>query len=329
MTHSGSAGPSGAAAHAAPRLTRYEHGITAVDAEYVRVGLAAVHIVQHEGRAALVDTGTNHCVPQVLAALAQLGVAPQAVEYILLTHVHLDHAGGAGQLMRVLPNAKAVLHPRGAPHMIDPAKLVAGSIAVYGETAFRELYGEIVPIPADRVLTAEDGQRSSLGSREFQFLHTPGHALHHLAIVDATSRGIFTGDTFGLSYRELDTAQGPFFVPTTTPTQFDPEQLVSSIERLQSLAPEALYLTHYGKVRFAPRLAAQLKSQIGQFVEIAKRHARSSDAYERIKVDMRSLWLQLAREHGCTLPEARIDEVLAGDLDLNAQGLVSWLKRTA
>ena len=327
MTHSELAGPSGAAAHARPRLTRYEHGITAVDAEYVRPGLAAVHIVEHQGKAAFVDTGTNHSVPNLLAALQELGLTAQAVEYVFLTHVHLDHAGGASQLMRALPNARTVVHPRGAPHMIDPAKLIAGSIAVYGEAAFKELYGEIVAIPADRVVAMEDGQRLSLGSREFQFLHTPGHALHHLAIVDATSRGIFTGDTFGLSYRELDTQRGPFFVPTTTPTQFDPEQLISSIDRLQALAPDAVYLTHYGKVRVAPRLATELKYQIGQFVEIAQRHAASGDAYERIMADMRSLWLRLLREHGCTLSEARIDELLGSDLGLNAQGLVAWLKR--
>lgn len=318
----------GSAQSATPRLIRYENGITAVDAQYVRVGLAAVHIIEHNGKAAFVDTGANHSVPYLLAALQELDLAPAAVEYVFLTHVHLDHAGGAGQLMRALPNARAVLHPRGAPHMIDPAKLIAGSMAVYGEAEFQRLYGELVPIAADRVLVTEDGQRLSLAGRVFEFLHTPGHALHHQAIVDVVSRGIFAGDTFGLSYREFDTARGPFIVPTTTPSQFDPDQLIASIDRLQSCAPEAIYLTHYGRVRDVPRLAAQLKAQIGQFVEIAHRHAGESDAYERVQADMRSLWLRLLREHGCTLPEAQIDELLGGDLGLNTQGLLSWLKRT-
>lgn len=213
--------------------------------------------------------------------------------------------------------------------MIDPAKLIAGSMAVYGEAEFKRLYGELVPIPADRVLVTEDGQKLSLAGRVFEFLHTPGHALHHQAIVDVASCGIFSGDTFGLSYREFDTARGPFIVPTTTPSQFDPEQLIASIDRLQSRTPQAIYLTHYGQVRDVPRLAVQLKSQIEQFVQIARRHAGKSDAYEQIQADMRSLWLGLLREHGCTLPEARIDELLGGDLGLNSQGLVSWLKRAA
>lgn len=319
----------GSAQRVTPRLTRYEHGITAVDAQYVRVGLAAVHIIEHKGKAAVVDTGANHSVPYVLAALQELGLAPAAVEYVFLTHVHLDHAGGAGQLMRALPNARVVVHPRGAPHMIDPRKLIAGSMAVYGEAEFRRLYGELVPIAADRVVATEDGQQLSLADRVFEFLYTPGHALHHQAIVDVASRGIFSGDTLGLSYREFDTARGPFIVPTTTPSQFDPEQLIASIDRLQSRAPDAIYLTHYGQVRDVPRLAAQLKSQIGQFVEIARRHAGEDDAYERIQADMRSLWLRLLREHGCTLPETQIDELLGGDLGLNTQGLVHWLKRTA
>ncbi len=329
MTDDGTGKHHGSEQRVIPRLIRYENGITAVDAQYVRVGLAAVHIVEHNGKAALVDTGSNHSVPYLLAALQELGLAREAVEYVFLTHVHLDHAGGAGQLMQALPNARAVLHPRGAPHMIDPAKLIAGSMAVYGEAEFHRLYGELVPIAADRVVVTEHGQRLGLAGRVFEFLHTPGHALHHQAIVDTASGGIFAGDTFGLSYRELDTARGPFIVPTTTPSQFDPDQLIASIDLLQSRTPQAIYLTHYGQVRDVPRLAAQLKSQIGQFVEIARRHAGKNDAYEQILADMRSLWLRLLHEHGCTLSQSQIDELLGGDLGLNSQGLVSWLKRAA
>ena len=213
--------------------------------------------------------------------------------------------------------------------MIDPAKLIAGSTVVYGEAEFQRLYGEIVPIAADRVLVTEDGQRLSMAGRVFEFLHTPGHALHHHVIVDAASRGVFSGDTFGLSYREFDTAQGPFIVPTTTPSQFDPEQLVASIERIERQSPDAVYLMHYGRVRGIPRLAAQLKAQIGQFVEFSRRHAESSHAYEAIYADMRNLWLRLVREHGCSMSDSQIDELLGGDLGLNTQGLVSWLKRTS
>ena len=135
-----------------PQLTRYADGITAVDVEYIRPGIAAAHIIEHGGRAAFVDTGTTHSVPYLLAALEELGIERAAVDFVFLTHVHLDHAGGAGALMQALPNARAVLHPRGAPHLIDPAKLIAASIDVYGEAVYRRLYGEIVPLPKERVL---------------------------------------------------------------------------------------------------------------------------------------------------------------------------------
>ncbi|HEV7713950.1 MAG TPA: MBL fold metallo-hydrolase, partial [Steroidobacteraceae bacterium] len=134
------------------KLTRHPHGITAVDTEYVRPGLAASHIIEARGRAAFVDVGTTHSVPYLLAALDVLGVARSAVDYVFLTHVHLDHAGGAGRLMQELPNAQAVLHPRGSPHLVEPEKLIAASKTVYGEELYRRLYGDIVPIPAERVI---------------------------------------------------------------------------------------------------------------------------------------------------------------------------------
>src|ERR1700761_3115334 len=144
---------------ATPRLTRHPDGITAVDTEYIRPGLAAAHIVQHGGGAAFVDVGTNYSVPHLLSALNELAIRPQDVDYVFLTHVHLDHAGGAGLLLQSLPAAKAVVHPRGAPHLIDPAKLIAPSKLVYGEQRYRELYGDLIPIDARRVITVEDNAR--------------------------------------------------------------------------------------------------------------------------------------------------------------------------
>lgn len=310
-----------------PRLQRHPDDITAIDTEYMRPGLAAAHVISHAGRAAFVDTGTTHAVPRLLAALDELGIAREAVDYVILTHVHLDHAGGAGRLMQALPQARAVLHPRGAPHMIDPTKLIAGSMAVYGEAIYRELYGEIVPIPADRIVTTHDSQRLSLAGRELQFVHTPGHALHHHAVIDLAHRSIFTGDTFGLSYRELDTESGAFIVPTTTPTQFDPEQLVASVDRLLGYEPQALYLTHYSRVTDVPRLAELLKLQIRQFVTIARSHRDDTNRHGAISADMRALWIGLLRRHGCTLSDAQLDEVLGADLALNTQGLIAWLDR--
>lgn len=311
----------------APTITTHPDGIFAVDTGYVRPGMAAAHIIRQDGRAAFVDVGTAHAVPDLLAALDQVGAPRETVDYVFVTHVHLDHAGGLGQLMRALPNAQAVLHPRGAPHLIAPEKLIASSRAVYGDERFRELYGEIVPVAAERVRVTADGERLSLAGRPFVCVHTPGHALHHHCLVDLDHGGIFAGDTFGVSYRELDTDQGPFIVATTTPTQFDPEQLLDSVDRLLAYAPRAMFLMHYSRVTGAERLGAELKSDIRRLVEIARAHAGAADAESRIAADIRAAWLTRARRHGCTLSDSAIVELLDLDVTLDAQGLVAWTER--
>jgi len=311
-----------------PTIYRHPHGIAAIDAEYLYPGHAAAHLIVDQGRAAFVDVGTNDSVRYLLAALEELGIGREAVDYVLLTHVHLDHAGGAGTLMRALPNARAVLHPRGAPHMIDPSRLIAGSKAVYGEERFTRLYGELVAIPRERVHVVADGERLALGGRTLELIHVPGHALHHYAVVDAAHASIFSGDTFGISYRALDTPRGAFITPSTVPTQFNPGQHLESIDRMLSYRPESVYLMHFSRVTGVPRLGELLKDQIRELSEIARRHARASDRSARIRADMLALWIALARREGSTLTDAQLQSALAGDLELNTQGLIAWLDRT-
>lgn len=310
-----------------PRITRHPDGIFAVDAEYVRPGYAAAHIIQQNGRTAFVDTGTNHSVPHLLAALDELGIERFSVDYVFLTHVHMDHAGGAGLLIQQLPNARVFIHPRGVPHMIDPSKLVAASQAVYGVDEFRKLYGDVLPIPQDRIVSVPDNYRCELGGRQLELIHTPGHALHHYVIVDREHAAIFSGDTFGLSYRALDTSQGAFVMVTSSPSQFDPDQMTSSIDRIMSYAPESVYLMHYSRVTGIPRLAAMLKLQIGEFVRIARESAELPDPHPAIRERLMQLWLSLLREQGSTLSTHEVSGWLEGDLELNAQGLAIWLQR--
>ncbi|HEV7606760.1 MAG TPA: MBL fold metallo-hydrolase [Steroidobacteraceae bacterium] len=310
-----------------PRLTTFADGVTAVDTEYVRPQMDAAHIVAAGGRAAVIDTGPNTAVPLILAALEQLQVAPDQVDFLFLTHVHLDHAGGAGALMRALPRATCVVHPRGAPHMIDPSKLIAGTRAVYGDELYSKLYGEILPVERERIAITQDGRRFELPGRVFECVHTPGHALHHQAIVDHATSCIFTGDTFGLSYREFDTAHGAWIMPTTTPTQFDPGQLKASIIRLMQFRPRKLYLTHYSEVSDCARLANDMVDAVDEFVKIARVAGPHDPA--RMRFDLRRLAHESLREHGCTMGDADIDNVLAKDFDLNAAGLAAWLKREA
>lgn len=310
-----------------PTLYRHPHGITAIDAEYLYPGHAAAHLIVDSGRAAFVDVGTNSSVPYLLGALDELGIARDAVDYLLLTHVHLDHAGGAGALLRELPAARALLHPRGAPHMIDPARLIAGSQAVYGAARFRRLYGELVPIPSGRVQVVEDGERVQLGGRTLELIHTEGHARHHYAVIDAAHASLFSGDTFGISYRALDTGNGAFITPSTVPTQFDPEAHITSVDRMLQYEPESVYLMHFSRVTGVPRLGAALKEQISELAAIARVHAAHSERAARIRADMLALWLRRLREHGCQLSDAEIEHALGGDLTLNTQGLIAWLTR--
>ena len=310
-----------------PTLYRHPHGITAIDTEYLYPGHAAAHLIVDAGSAAFVDVGPNSSVPYLLGALDELGIARDAVDYVLLTHVHLDHAGGAGALLRELPRARALLHPRGAPHMIDPTRLIAGSQAVYGAARFHRLYGELLPIPAERVQVVADGERVRLGGRTLELIHVEGHARHHYAVVDAAHASIFSGDTFGISYRALDTGKGAFITPSTVPTQFDPDAHLASIDRMLQFGPESVYLMHFSRVTDVPRLGAQLKEQIAELAAIARSHAGHPERAGRIRADMLALWLARARAHGCQLTDAQIEHALRGDLTLNTQGLIAWLTR--
>lgn len=313
--------------HKALRTTTLGHGITAIDTDYMRPLCDASHLIRHDGRAAFVDTGINDSVPQLLAALAAQDLDVGDVDYVFLTHVHLDHAGGAGELMQALPNARAVVHPRGARHMIDPSKLVAGSRAVYGEQAFHDLFGEIRPIDAARVALAADGERFRLASREFQVLYTEGHARHHYCLHDPLAAGVFTGDSFGISYRELDTAAGEFVFPTTTPVHFDPDQAHRAINLIMAREPEQLFLTHYSRVTDLPRLADDMHRGIEDFVAIARRHANDPERSDAMRAGMFRYLRQRLQRHGVDADDGRLHALLDMDIALNTMGLEHWLDR--
>ncbi|WP_028919395.1 MBL fold metallo-hydrolase [Pseudoxanthomonas suwonensis] len=305
-----------------------EHGIHTIDTDYVRPGFDAAYLVTENGRGAFIDCGTNNSVPQLLRALDAAGLAPADVDWLVLTHAHLDHAGGAGLLMRQLPNARLVAHPRAAPHMIDPAKLVAGATAVYGEAEFARHYGELVPVPAERVVVANDGHVVDLAGRPLLCIDTPGHARHHLCVWDARSRSWFTGDTFGLSYRELDSGRGAFIIPTSSPVQFEPEAMQASIKRMMARAPLAMYLTHYGRVGDVARLAAEMHEQVDAMVSLAQACDGGPDRHRALVAALSEYYLERAQAHGCALDDAAVLRVLEMDIELNAQGLEIWLDRS-
>jgi glyoxylase-like metal-dependent hydrolase (beta-lactamase superfamily II) len=308
---------------------RLDHGISVVDTGFVRPRFDASFLIVERGRAAFVDTGPNAAVPRLLAALREHGLDEHAVDYVIPTHVHLDHAGGAGLLMQQLPRAKLVVHARGARHLIDPSVLMEGVRAVYGpEVAMRD-YGELVPVPPERVISTVDGMVLELGGRPLRFIDTPGHARHHHCIWDEASRGWFTGDTFGIAYPELHTPQGPYILPATAPVQFDPVELHASVERLLSARPRLMCLTHYGAVGEPEVLATQYLAQVDAMVAAARELAAAPRRHEQLKRAFADIYMTELRRRGSPKPEAELRELLATDIELNAQGLGAWLDRLA
>jgi len=303
------------------------HGIHTIDTGFVRPQFDAAYLLVENGRGAFIDCGTHFAVPRMLAALDDAGITAADVDWLILTHVHLDHAGGAGELVDQLPNARLVVHPRGARHMIDPSALWAGASAVYGESIMQETYGRLRPVPPERVIEAPDGHSVDLAGRQLRCIETPGHARHHLTVHDPRANVCFTGDVFGLSYRDFDTAKGPFILPTTSPVQFDPEALHASIERLVALKPAAMYLTHYGRVEHVGKLATDLHVQIDAMVGLARSAHGKPDRHAVLVESLTDFYAARAQDHGWSGGRDMLRDLLGMDIELNAQGLEVWLDR--
>lgn len=308
-------------------MQQLSDGIVLVDTHYLRPEVAAAYIIVQDGHAAVVETNTSRAVPRLLAALDALDLPVSAVDFVVVTHVHLDHAGGAGELMRHLPEAQLVVHSRGARHLIDPSRLIASATQVYGEATLSRLYGEIVPVPKNRVLVPVDGQVLGLAGRPLVCLDTPGHARHHLALLDEATRSVFTGDIVGLAYPALATPAGPFIFPTTSPPQLDPDAMRSSIARILAHDPSQLLLTHFGAVADPRRAADEILRLLDAWEALARTLAAPPDRRTALEAGLRaSLWGRY-RELGGTLDEASVDAWLELDVRINAQGWDVWLSQ--
>lgn len=187
---------------------------------------------------ALVETGPKSTVANVLSGVGDAGV--ESIDWIVVTHIHLDHAGAAGTLSRRWPDAKVAVHELGAPHLIDPSKLWASAGRIYGD-AMEQLWGGIDPVPADRVEVLADGDVIDLGGRTLRAVETPGHARHHHAFLDDWTGALFAGDALGVRLPDVGLNR-----PATPPPEFDLEQAIASIKRIRDLDTESLWLTHFG-----------------------------------------------------------------------------------
>lgn len=309
-------------------------GVYAIDTGFQRPGFDAAYLMVDGAQAAFIDTGTNHSVPRLLGALDAVGLKPEQVAWVIPTHVHLDHAGGVGLLMSQLPQARLLVHPRGARHLIDPTALYQGALAVYGQEEMDRSYGQLLGVPAERVQESRDQLELQLGGRTLRLIDTPGHAKHHHCIWDERTQAWFTGDTFGLSYREFDTDRGAWLFPTSTPVQFEPQRLRESIEQMLAARPQAMYLTHFSRVTQVDALGAHVLDLLERTVALAQalqaQHAHDpAQRHQALKGALTQLYLEDLAQHGCSLDESQTLSLLALDIELNAQGIAVWLDRPA
>jgi len=205
-------------------------------------GITAGYLIRSD-RPCLVETGTALSAPTVVQSLKDLGIGPGDLATIVVTHIHLDHAGGVGDLAATFPNAQVVVHERGARHLVDPTKLVASAHRVFGPV-MDELFGDLLPTPADRVVALGDiGSIDLGGGRRLDAFHAPGHASHHIGLLDPQTGDLYTGDAAGVYIPEVDELR-----PATPPPDFDLDLALASMGRMREIMPTRLLFSHYGPV---------------------------------------------------------------------------------
>jgi len=309
------------------QLINQGQGIYTIDTGFQRRGLVASHLIQQGEHYAFIDVGTSSCLRSIQESMRKLAIRPEQIKYIMVTHVHLDHAGAAGVLMQLCPQAQLVVHPRGARHMIDPTKLIAGAAAVYGDETLEKTIGEIRPVAAERIIEATDELILELHGRPLLFLDTPGHAKHHYCVYDEASNSFFTGDTFGLSYEALSVQGDRFIFPTTTPVQFEPDALHHSIERMLSYQPDRMFLTHFGGIGSVPEKADDLHRHIDAFVKLADENyvADQTECVTAITAALFDYLQEELTQAGFNMSKEQVHEVMGMDIKLNAQGLYCYV----
>lgn len=274
----------------------------------------------------IVEMGASVSVPHVLNALKQLNIAPEEITYVIVTHIHLDHAGGAGLLLEKLPNAKLVVHPRGARHMIDPSKLIAGAKQVYGDE-FDQLFGPMVPVPQEKIIIANDEFKLSIGdNRTLYFYDSPGHAYHHFAVYDPASKGIFSGDSIGMSAPWLQEKFGfDFYAPTSSPVQFDPEAMIATLRRFMELDIEQVFMTHYGRHGDAKHVIAENIERAEAFTHIAEEAYQENPTWEYTAEKLRQYFHKELRKLGVPENDPVLDS-FTFDIEMDAKGMFHYMQ---
>ncbi|RXT02329.1 MBL fold metallo-hydrolase [Ammoniphilus sp. CFH 90114] len=302
------------------------HRIHLIDGHDLGVPGRTGTYVLHEEQLTIVETSASPSVPYILDGFKELGIDPADLKYIIVTHIHLDHAGGAGLLLQSCPQAKVVVHPKGARHLAQPSRLIEGAKAVYGDQ-FDTLFHPIIPVPEDRLITKADGETLEIGPNcKLRFLDTPGHANHHFSIYDPVSNGIFTGDTLGVYYHQLEAAGMSFCLPSTSPNQFDPESMLNSMERIRNLDVDRIFFGHFSVAERTSDIYNQVEKWVPIFVNVAEetlnQGGNESEVYRRLYQVVQDYLLerQIPTDHP-------VYDILKLDLEVGAMGLVHYLKK--
>ena len=282
--------------------------------------------VINEDKLTLIETGPSPSVPYIKEGLKKLGHSLDQVKYVIVTHIHLDHAGGAGLLLQDCPNAKLVVHPKGARHLSDPSRLVAGAKLVYGDR-FESLFEPVLPVPEEKLLIKGEGDELEIGPDcKLVFWNSPGHANHHLAILDPVSKGIFTGDTAGIHYEQLAKENIEFHLPSTSPNQFDPDLMRESILRMKEEGFIRAFYGHYGMTENPEAAFDQTLEWLDVFMEEAEAAVKAQETYIELSARLKKQVTKRLRSLGIN-DDHEVYMLIELDLMVGSMGLMDYLSK--
>ena len=293
--------------------------------------IIATAVMQGPGGVALIDPGPSTSLENLRAALSRKGISIADVRQLLLTHIHLDHAGATGSLVKENPAIEVLVHERGAPHMVDPSKLMASATRLYGQHDMDRLWGPFLPVPGDRIRPLAGGERIQIAGRELEVAYTPGHASHHVSYFDPSSRIAFVGDTAGIRRNshlpeKVQTRKGTYVMPPTPPPDIDLEAWRESEDRILAWEPDTLFLTHFGPHNGARLHFQELMDHLAEWSRIVRRLLadESIDDGMRQQKFVDEATLQLKREVG----EQEAEKYSrAGRIDYSWQGLSRYWRK--
>ena len=307
--------------HVEPVVFEVAPGISAIDTFYAgRERYTAAYLLSAR-EPAIVETGPTTSVGPVTAGLERLGVGPRDLAHVVVTHIHLDHAGGVGEICERYPNATVWVHERGARHLADPTRLLASAAMIYGHDRMTELFGPVLPVPAQRIRAVADGDVVDLGDRTLVAAATPGHAKHHLALLDSATGAVFTGDALGIHPPDV-----PVLRPATPPPDYDLELALGSIERIRSLAGDLVLFSHFGAVHEIDRICQLAARRFRSWTDAVRRAMDRTDDLDEIVAAL-GVEASADLETGAqsTLDLDRLETL--SSVRMNAMGIIGYWRR--